>query len=574
MTRRRLPTLDGGGFLLADRSASPQLIPEDLGDDARAMARTVDEFWRRDVAPALPALDRHDYEAARRVLRQAAALGLTAMQVPERFGGLALDFPAVMLAVEHLAEDPSYLGWHLGHSGLGTLPLVYYGTDSQRDRYLPRLVSGELLGAFALTEPHAGSDAFDARTRADLAADGRAYVLNGQKAWITNGGAADLFTLFAKVSGEHFTAFLVERAFGVRHGAEERKMGLEGTSTTPLYLDGVRVPAENVLGEVGGGHGVALNVLNCGRLEMGPIAVRGAKRVVAASIAHARSRRVSGRPLAELGAIQEKLAGMAVRLFAAESAAWRAIGLVAAAAEDRADLPHEQAEAAALHAHAIECAVVKVHASEMLDAVADDGVQIHGGYGFHRDALVERAFRDARVNRIYEGTNEVNRLAIVRLLLRRAARGRLPLFEAMAEVAREAPAARPDDGAGNLAARARRLTLSLLHLAYEKYGDRLMSDHQEVTVRLADLAIETFALQATSERARLLGGRGDAVAGVLSALCAHDAAARIERAAREIVMADDDGSSRLLTWIRETIRTEPLDAIGMRRTIAEALPAK
>ena len=424
--------MSGGDFLLRDVAGDPQLIAEDLSEDARAIARTVDEFWKRDVSPSLAALDKHDYDAARRLIRQAGSLGLTAMQVPERFGGLALDLPSVMLAIEHLAEDPSYLGWHLGHSGLGTLPLVYYGNDEQRARYLPRLVSGEMIAAFALTEPHAGSDALAARTRADLSADGREYVLNGQKAWITNGGAADLFTVFAKVGGEHFTAFLVERGFGVKSGAEERKMGLQGTSTTALYLDHARVPTANVLGEIGRGHVVALNVLNCGRLEMGPIAVRGMKRVLRTSIDYAKSRLVGSRPLAELGAIQEKLADMAVRLFATESASWRAIGLADDERRRRADLPPEHAEAAALDAHAVECAIVKVHASEMLDRVVDEGVQIHGGYGFHRDYLVERAFRDARVNRIYEGTNEVNRLAIVSLLLRRAKRGQSGLFEAMA----------------------------------------------------------------------------------------------------------------------------------------------
>ena len=409
--------MSGGDFLLRDVAGDPQLIEEDLSEDARAIAHTADEFWRRDVSPSLPALDRHDYDAARRLIRQAGSLGLTAMQVPERFGGLALDLPSVMLAIEHLAEDPSYLGWHLGHSGLGTLPLVYYGNDEQRARYLPRLVSGELVGAFALTEPHAGSDALAARTRADLSADGREYVLNGQKAWITNGGAADLFTVFAKVGGEHFTAFLVERGFGVKSGAEERKMGLQGTSTTALYLDDVRVPSANVLGEVGRGHVIALNVLNCGRLEMGPIAVRGMKRVLGASVEFAKSRRVGGRLLAELGAIQESSRTWPSgclrrsRRRGARSDWWTpSVGAAP-------NLSPEQAEAAALDAHAVECAIVKVHASEMLDRVVDEGVQIHGGYGFHRDYLVERAFRDARVNRIYEGTNEVNRLAIVSLLL-------------------------------------------------------------------------------------------------------------------------------------------------------------
>ena len=518
----------GGRFLLSDVAPDPQLIPEDLGEDARAVARTVDEFWQRDVASSLEALDRHDYDAARRLIRQAGALGLTSMQIPERFGGLALDLPSVMLAIEHLAEDPSYLGWHLGHSGLGTVPLVYYGTDEQRQKYLPRLASGEIVAAFALTEPQAGSDALAARTRADLSAGGHEYLLNGQKAWITNGGTADLFTVFAKVGGEHFTAFLVERGAGVHSGAEERKMGLQGTSTTALYLDHVRVPVANVLGQIGRGHAVALTALNCGRLEMGPIAIRGAKRVLKASVAYAGARQVGGRRLAELGAIQEKLADMAVRLFAAESAAWRAIGLVDTSRR-RSDLPHEQAEAAALDAHAVECAIVKVHASEMLDRVADEGVQIHGGYGFHRDSLVERAFRDARVNRIFEGTNEVNRLAIVSLLMQRATRGQLPLFEAMADAVRNTD----DRASADLASQARRLTLGAWRLAHARYGEGLVAE-QEVVLRLADLAIETFVLQATFERARVLAGRGHATAQSLASLHAHGITPRLERAASDV----------------------------------------
>jgi alkylation response protein AidB-like acyl-CoA dehydrogenase len=547
--------MSGGAFLLSQTIAGSQLIPEDLGEDARAIARTVDEFWRRDVQPSLAALDRHDYDTARRLLRQAGSLGLTAMQIPERFGGLALALPSLMLAIEHLAEDPSYLGWHLGQSGLGAVPLVYYGTEDQRRQFLPGIASGEIVAAFALTEPHAGSDALASRTRADLSADGREYVLNGQKAWITNGGAADLFTVFAKIGGEHFTAFLVERGAGVRSGAEERKMGLQGTSTTALYLDHVRVPAASVIGEVGRGHAVALTALNAARLEMGPMAIRGARRVLRASIEHVSARHAGGRPLAELGAIQEKLADMATRLFAAESAAWRAIGLVDAATR-QPTLPHELAEAAAFDAHAIECAIVKVYASEMLDFVADEGVQIHGGYGFHRDYLVERAFRDARVNRIFEGTNEVNRLAIVNLLLKQARRGHLPLFEAMATTTM------PEHGHASLdpAAFVRRLTLMALRSAHERFGDDLMAE-QEIVMRLADLVIHTFVLQATSERARSLGHRGSALRHDQASIHAREAVVRAERLASEVV-ATVTGRSDTIEMKRRVARGQVRDRNG------------
>ena len=539
--------MSGGAFLLSDAATASPLIPEDLGEDARTIARTVDEFWRRDVQPSLDALDRHDYDTARRLLRQAGSLGLTGMQIPERFGGLSLDLPSVMLAIEHLAEDPSYLGWHLGQSGLGAVPLVYYGTEDQRQRYLPHIVSGEIITAFALTEPHAGSDALASRTRADLSADGRDYVLNGQKAWVTNGGAADLFTIFAKVGGLEFTAFLVERSAGVRSGIEERKMGLQGTSTTALYLDDVRVPAASVLGEVGRGHVVALTALNAARLEMGPIAIRGARRVLRASIDYASSRHVGGHPIAELGAIREKLADMATRLFAAESATWCAIGLVEATRR-QSILPLELAEAAAFDAHAIECAIVKVYASEMLDFVADEGVQIHGGYGFHRDYLVERAFRDARVNRIFEGTNEVNRLAIVSLLLKQARRGHLPLFEAMARTTESAGDTTPDDPT----ALARRLTLTAFRSAYERLGDALMAE-QEVVLRLSDLVIETFVLQATAERARRLSHRGGHSAQHQASIHARHTIVRAERLASEVV-ATVTGQSDTIEMKRQVAR--------------------
>lgn len=404
----------GGSFLVEPATPGSVFTPERLGDEHRAIGSTVDEFWTRDVAPALDAILRREPGAARAVLRQAAALGLTAMQVPEAWGGLEADLPSIMVAIEGLARDQSYLGWHLGHCGIGMLPLLFYGTDAQKAKYLPRLIPVDMLAAYALTEPEAGTDALAARTRADLSADGRHYLLTGQKMWITNGGEADLFTVFAKVNGTDFTAFLVERAFGVRSGADEHKMGLAGTSTTALYFDQVPVPVENVLGEVGRGHVIALNVLNIGRLELGPNMLGGAKEVLQASLRHAAERRAFGATLDSFGAVREMLAGMVVRMFATESATWRVVGLIEDETTRRraAGDARLQAEVAAFEEFAAECSIVKVLASEMLGVVADHGVQIHGGYGYHRDYLVERIYRDARINRIFEGTNEILRLFI------------------------------------------------------------------------------------------------------------------------------------------------------------------
>src|SRR5215467_11792579 len=434
-----LPLTRGGLFLIEERAPAEIFTVEDLSDQHLAVGRTVDEFWGREVEPNLPAIRRQEPGVVREVLQKAAAIGLTAIGIPEDFGGMELDLASEVIATEHLGRDGSYSGWHSGHTGIGTLPVLYFGTEQQKRKYLPKLASMEMLGAYALTEPQAGSDALAARTRADLSPDGKFYLLNGQKMWITNGGNADLFTVFAKVAGEHFTAFLVERGFGVKSGAEEHKMGLKGSSTTALYFDNVPVPIENVLGEIGRGHIIALNVLNVGRLKLGAGALGSAKSILAESLAYAKERKAFGSAIAEFGAIRHKLAEMAIRIFAAESIMWRVVGQIESRLEEfswsRPDA--SQIMLRAVEEYAAECSMVKVHASEMLGYVADEGVQIHGGYGYHQDYAVERAYRDARISRIYEGTNEINRLVTTGMLLRRAARGQLTLLPAVERVMAE-----------------------------------------------------------------------------------------------------------------------------------------
>ncbi len=429
---------------------------------------------------------------------------------------------------------------------------------------------------YALTETQAGSDALAARLRADLSADGRHYVLNGQKMWITNGGEADLFTVFAKVGGERFTAFLVERGFGVRSGAEEHKMGLDGTSTTALYFDDVPVPVENVLGEVGRGHLIAFNILNVGRLELGPNMVRCAKRVLEVSIAYARDRRAFGSALADFGAIQHKLAEMATRIFAVESATWRVIGDVEARIAAAAGAP--SAELDAFEELAPECSIVKVSASEMLDFVADEGVQIHGGYGYHRDYFVERAYRDARINRIFEGTNEINRLFIPAMLVKRANRGRLPLFEAAARAVSEAMAGTfPAASMGNdrTVAAARQLAVLAFGLARARHGDDLRAA-EEVAMQVADMAIELFVMESALLRSRRLASIGRAEpAAAMAAVYLSDALDRIERACRTVVAAAASPHDRatIAEYIRRLASPEPIDTIGLRRTISERVVA-
>src|ERR1700733_13686451 len=430
------PKISGGAFLIEEFSPDEVFTAEDLSEEHLAIAHTVDEFWANDVEPNLDAIRRQEPGIALNVLRKSAGLGLTAVAIPERFGGMEMDLASVMIVGEHLGRDASYGSWHSAHTGIGTLPVLFFGTEEQKQKYLPRLATAEILAAYALTEPLAGSDALAARTRADLSPDGKYYVLNGQKMWITNGGAADLFTVFAKVGGEKFTAFLVERNFpGVSSGAEEHKMGITGSSTTAVYLDNVPVPVENVLGEIGRGHVIAFNILNIGRLKLGPASVGAAKNVLAICLKYAKQRKAFGTTISEFGAIQHKLAEMAIRIYAAESMTWRVAGLIenqmhlvsAEAANVSANASTQELKA--IEEFAAECSMVKVYASEMLDYVVDEGVQIHGGYGYHQDYVVERAYRDSRINRLFEGTSEINRLVITGMPLKRAARGLLPLFD-------------------------------------------------------------------------------------------------------------------------------------------------
>jgi alkylation response protein AidB-like acyl-CoA dehydrogenase len=571
----------GSAFLFEDVLPAQVFTPEDLTEEHLAIGRMIDEFWANEVEPNLPAIREKQPGAALAVLRKSAELGLTGMTVPEEFGGMEMDLPSLMVAAEHMGRDASYAGWHSAHTGIGTLPIVYFGTPEQKKKYLPRLARMELLAAYALTEPLAGSDALAARTRADLAPDGKHYILNGQKMWITNGGAADLFTIFAKVGGEKFTAFLVERAFpGVSSGAEEHKMGIRGTSTTAVYLDNVHVPVENVLGEIGRGHVIAFNVLNIGRLKLGPASVGAAKNVLAISIKYAKQRKAFGSAIAEFGAIQHKLAQMAIRIFAAESMIWRVAGLIESQMQSSAEQRQSSiTEMQALEEYAAECSMVKVFASEMLDYVVDEGVQIHGGYGFHQDYAVERAYRDSRINRLFEGTNEINRLVIMGMPLKRAARGQLPLFEAARGIlnqtqnpslSNEKQAVTEED---RLVRNAKTIALFTLAVAHEKYGAQL-EKQQEVIMNLSDIAMEVFAMESCLLRSKKLtsSSKGENALDI-SAVSLRDARARIEGFSRTVLSACCEGDvlRKHLATMRGYADHTPVNSIALRRRIAARL---
>jgi alkylation response protein AidB-like acyl-CoA dehydrogenase len=572
----------GGAFLIEDRSPNEIFTVEDLNEEHLAIARTVDEFWTNEVEPQLEAIRQQKPGVALNVLRKSAELGLTAIAIPERFDGMAMDLPSVMIAGEHMAKDTSYGSWYSAHTGIGTLPVLFFGNEEQKRRYLPKLAKVELLAAYALTEPLAGSDALAARTRADISPDGKYYVLNGQKMWITNGGAADLFTVFAKVGGEKFTAFLVERSFpGVTSGAEEHKMGIKGSSTTAVYFDNVKVPIENVLGEIGRGHIIAFNILNIGRLKLGPGAVGGAKNVLAICLKYAKERKAFGSAIAEFGAIQHKLAEMAIRTFAVESMVWRVVGLIesqlAQSAHDRnAD---SQTELKAVEEYAAECSMIKVYASEMLDYVVDEGVQIHGGYGYHQDYAVERAYRDSRINRIFEGTNEINRLLITGMLLKRAARGQLGLIPAVQAVlnqtVKETTGSANSDGDVRLVQSAKKIALFTIGIAYQKYGAEL-EKQQEIVMNISDIVMEVFAMESSLLRSRKLTASGKgANAADMCAVFLREAMDRVEVAARNVIGACPAGDSlqENMATLRGFANYDPLDGVALRRNIARQLLA-
>jgi alkylation response protein AidB-like acyl-CoA dehydrogenase len=491
-----------------------------------------------------------------------------------------MDLPSLMVTAERLGRDGSYGGWHSAHTGIGTLPVVYFGNPEQKRRYLPKLAKVEMLAAYALTEPLAGSDALAARTRADLSPDGKHYILNGQKMWITNGGAADLFTVFAKVGGEKFTAFLVERNFpGVTSGAEEHKMGITGSSTTAVYFDNVPVPVENVLGEIGRGHVIAFNILNIGRLKLGPAGVGVAKNVLAVCIKYAKQRKAFGSSISEFGAIQHKLAEMAIRTFVAESMTWRVVGLIEnqmhAVSPKSSDGTQELK---AIEEFAAECSMIKVYASEMLDYVVDEGVQIHGGYGYHQDYMVERAYRDSRINRLFEGTSEINRLVITGMPLKRATRGTLPLLEAARAVTQESDA-QPANVAGDaelsLVHNAKKIALLTLGLAHEKYGAKL-EQQQEIIMNMSDIIMEVFAMESSLLRSRKLAAAGGgANAADACAVYLRDAIGKIELASTTVLSACAQGDElrRNLSRLRAYATHDPVNSIELRRKIAGRLLA-
>ncbi len=578
------PAAQGGAWLLAETAPDAVFTPERMTDEHRLIRQTADQFAEETLAQN-DQLETKDWDLARRLLGQAGELGLLGTDVPEAYGGLALDIVSSAIIGGSSGRCGSFSSTMGAHTGLAIMPLLMFGTESQKQRYLPRLVSGETVGAYCLSETGSGSDALGARARATAQKDG-SFVLNGEKMWITNGGFADLYIVFAKVNGEQFTAFIVERAFdGVASGKEEHKMGLHGSSTTPVVLQDVHVPAENLLGEVGKGHRVAFNVLNYGRFKLGASAGGSAESAVGEAARYAASRQQFGQPIANFGAIKHKLGEMVARTYAVESMVFRTAGLIDAA-HGGAEADDAAALLGALEEYAVESSILKVAGSETLHYVLDENVQIHGGNGFVRDYPAERHYRDARVNRIFEGTNEINRLLIPGMLIKRALKGGLPLIDAARKLQDElltpTLAAPPGDGLLEAQAAAvgmfRKVVLAIVGLALQTYGDRL-NDEQEVLSLAADIIIDTYAADSSVQRARAASAAGVPGADLqvdAATVYVNEAAMRIDVAARAALgaMAVGDTLRTHLAALRRLLKVTPVNAVALRRGLAEATVAR
>ena len=582
----------GGAWMIEDAAPDAVFTPERLTDEHRLIGQTADEFMTNDVQPAIEKLEQKDWALARTLVQRCGELGLLGADVAEDLGGVGLDKVSAVVVGEAVGRVASFATTFGAQTGLAITPLICFGTDEQKRTYVPKLVSGEMVGAYALSESGSGSDALGAKARATRQADGT-FVLNGEKMWITNGGFADVFIVFAKViepaaaagapPTEQFTAFIVERGFpGVSTGKEEHKLGLHGSSTTPLILQDARVPAGNVLGEIGKGHRVAFNVLNYGRFKLGAMCSGGARAVLGEAVKYALQRKQFGQPIASFGAIRHKLAEMAIREYAVEAMLYRTGGLIDAALQGS----HENtAVLAALEEFAIESSILKVASSEMIDYVLDENLQIHGGNGFVRDYPAERHYRDARVNRIFEGTNEINRLLIPGMLAKRAVKGVLPLIAAAKRLQDDllTPSIPEPLGEAPLEAEARgvaamkKTALMLLGTAMQTYGMKL-TDEQEVLTIAADVMIDAYAAESALLRAqqvRLQPG-GAARADLHDAavkVIVNDAAARIEIAARAglAAMAEGDTLRTLMAALRRIMKTTPANTVALRRQVADAV---
>ena len=577
----------GGSFLLESPDPQDVFTAADLTDDQKLIGQTAEEFVLKEVLPLAKDLENKKPGLMAELIRKGAELGLMGGGVPEEYGGAGLDKIATTVLTEKLSIYGGFAVTHGAHAGIGTLPIVYFGTEAQKQKYLAKLASAELIGAYCLSEPQAGSDAQNSLTRAELNSEGTHYILNGQKMWITNGGFADLYIVFAKIDGEKFSAFIVERKFpGCKPGNEEHKMGIHGSSTTPVFLENCEVPKENLLHEIGRGHIVAFNILNSGRFTLGASCVGGSKHVLMTASKYTKERKAFGKQIGEFGLMKEKLAEMAIQIFAVESMVYRSVGnieaMMSAATGDK--VVHSMK---VLEEYAIESSIAKVYGSEMLDYVVDEAVQIFGGYGFHEEYPVCRAYRDSRINRIFEGTNEINRMLIVQMLMKRAMGGQLPLIPAAMKLADEILAGpsfeETPEGVlteeTRVVANAKKMFLQAAGGAVQKFREKL-ADEQELVAALANIVMEVYAMESCLLRGQKAAAtKGEAANKTMidaTRVFITEAMERVEHEAKRAIAAVHEGDmlTTQMAVLKRFGKRPALDTIALRRNVAAAVQAQ
>ena len=579
--------LKGGEWLIRESSPFETFIPEDYNEEQQMVKDMCASFLDSEVLPILDRIDKMEQGLMPSLVKKAGEQGLLGTSVPEQFGGLGKDFITSTLVNEGLGGGFSFSVAIAAHTGIGTLPILYFGTVAQKEKYIPKLASGEWKGAYGLTEPNSGSDALGAKSSAKLSADGKHYILNGQKCWITNGGFADVYTVFAKIDGDKFTAFIIERGFeGFTQGPEEHKMGIKGSSTVQLYFQDCKVPVENVLGEIGKGHIIAFNILNIGRLKLCAAALGGAKRAATTTIVYANTREQFKQPIANFGAIKNKLGEMAIRMWVCETALYRASKWVDNKEHEllAAGKPFNEALLGAAEEFAIECAILKVYGSEVLDFIVDEGVQIHGGNGYSDEYVISKAYRDSRINRIYEGTNEINRLLTVDMVMKRAMKGKLDLMGPAMAVQKELMSI-PDFGSGNdevfakeknLVASFKKAILMVAGAAVQKLMNN-MEQEQEVLMNIADMALDTYNAESALLRLmKLVDRKGEAACKFESDIVRtylYDAADRMNKYGKDAInaFADGDEQRMMLLGLKRFTKAEPFNAKDARRNIANKI---
>ena len=579
--------MKGAGWLLTEETPAHTFIPEDFNEEQKMMMDMCHQFIEAEIYPLLNRIDSLEAGLMPSLMVKAGEQGLLGISVPEQYNGLGKDFISSILVAEGLGAGHSFSVAVSAHSGIGTLPILYFGTDAQKDKYIPKLATGEWKGSYGLTEPNSGSDALGAKTTAKLSEDGKHYILNGQKCWITNGGFADIYTVFAKIDGTAFTAFILERGMtGFTQGPEEHKMGIKGSSTVQLYFQDCKVPVENVLGEIGKGHIIAFNILNIGRLKLCAATLGGTKKCLQETIQYAKTREQFKKPIADFGAIQHKLAEMAVQIFASEAALYRTSMWIDEKEKDLllASKPFNEAMLSAAEEYAIECAMLKVFGSELLDFVVDESVQVHGGNGFSDEYNISRAYRDSRINRIFEGTNEINRLLIVDMVLKRAMKGRLDMMGPAMAVQKELMSI-PEFGNQDESPFAeerkaiqqfKKSIFMVAAAAVQKLMMKIEAE-QEILMNIADMAIQVFHAESTLLRTlKLVEEKGEASCSVeldIARIFIYDAADKINKAGKEAInsFASGDEQRMMLLGIKRFTKVTPFNAKDARRRIAASL---